>query len=261
MKPGIVLAAALVAAATVLGAETVDEIVAKNLQARGGLEKLKSIQSVRMSGTLTLGPGTEAGISMEFRRPRMIRTEYTLQGRTAVQAYDGRVAWQVTPFSGKVEAELMTGEDLASMEEQADVEGELVDWKAKGLAVELLGRETVDGVDAWKLRITKKSGASKTMWVDAATFLEAREESERTVQGKPAVLGDDALRLSGRRREKGPVRHGEPAEGGDREPEDHAEDGGVRRPDRPGSFPDAGAEAGRHVRPEPVKRADKLAGP
>lgn len=187
MKGGIVLSAALVAAATVLGAETVDEVVAKNLQARGGLEKLKSIQSVRMSGTLTLGPGTEAGISMEFRRPRMVRTEYTLQGRTAVQAYDGRVAWQVMPSSGKVEAELMTGEDLTSMEEQADVEGELVDWKAKGLAVELLGRETVDGVDAWKLRITKKSGASKTMWLDAATFLEAREESERTVQGKPAA--------------------------------------------------------------------------
>lgn len=187
MKPGIVLAAAFLAAAPAPWAETVEQIVSKNLQARGGLEKLKSIQSVRMSGTLTLGPGTEAGISMEFRRPRMIRTEYTLQGKTAVQAYDGRVAWQVMPFSGKLEPELMTGEDLTSMEEQADVEGELVDWKAKGLAVELLGRETVDGVDAWKLRITKKSGASKTMWLDAATFLEAREESERTVQGKPAV--------------------------------------------------------------------------
>jgi outer membrane lipoprotein-sorting protein len=187
MKPGIVLAAALVAGASALGAETVDQVVAKNLDARGGVEKLTSIQSVRMSGTLTLGPGTQAGISMEFRRPKMVRTEYALQGKTAVQAYDGRVAWQIMPFSGRVEAEVMTGEDVTSMEEQADVEGELVGWKAKGLTVELLGRETVDGIDAWKLRITKKSGAVKTMWLDAATYLESREESERTIQGKPAV--------------------------------------------------------------------------
>jgi len=187
MKPGIVLAAALLAAAPAFAGETVDEVVAKNLEARGGVERLTSIQSVRMIGTLTLGPGTQAGISMEFRRPKMVRTEYTIQGKTAVQAFDGRVAWQVMPFSGKTEAEVMTGDDRASMEEQADVEGELVEWKAKGLAVELLGRESPGGVDAWKLRITRKSGAVKTMWLDAATYLEVREESERTVQGKPVV--------------------------------------------------------------------------
>jgi outer membrane lipoprotein-sorting protein len=187
MKPGIVLAAALLAAAPPLVGQTLDEIVAKNLQARGGLEKLTSIQSVRMSGTLTLGPGRQAGISMEFRRPKMVRTEYMIQGRTAVQAYDGRTAWQIMPFEGKTEAERMTGDDAKSMEEQADVEGELVGWRGKGLAVELLGRETVDGVDAWKLRISRKSGDAKTMWLDAATFLEFREESERKVQGKDVV--------------------------------------------------------------------------
>jgi len=117
----------------------------------------------------------------------MVRTEYTLQGKTAIQAFDGRVAWQVMPFSGKTEAELMTGEDRSSMEEQADVEGELVNWRAKGLAVELVGRETVGGVDAWKLRITRKSGAVKTMWLDATTYLEMREESVRSVEGKPVV--------------------------------------------------------------------------
>jgi hypothetical protein len=187
MKPGIVLAAALLAAGPAPWAETVDQVVAKNLKARGGVERLKSIQSVRMSGTLTLGSGTEARISMEFLRPAMVRTEYTLRGMTAIQAFDGRVAWQVVPFSGKTEAQLMTGEDRASMEDQADVEGELVDWKAKGLTVDLVGRETVGGVDAWKLRITREGRAVKTMWLDAASYLEAREESERTVDGKPEV--------------------------------------------------------------------------
>jgi outer membrane lipoprotein-sorting protein len=187
MKSAIVLAAAVLAAAAALGAETVDDVIAQNLRARGGLEKLKSIQSVRMTGTLSFGTGTEAGISMVFRRPKMVRTEYTIRGRTAIQAYDGKVAWEIMPFSGKTGAERMTGEDEASMEDEADVEGDLVDWKAKGLDVELLGRETVDGVACWKLRIRKKSGASKTMWLDAATALEIREESERNVQGRPEV--------------------------------------------------------------------------
>jgi len=187
MKPGIVLAAAVLAAAPPLVGQTLDEIVAKNLEARGGLEKLTSIQSVRMIGTLAVGPGKQAGISMEFRRPKMVRTEYTIQGRTAVQAYDGRIAWQIMPFEGKSEAERMSGDEAKVMEEQADVEGELVGWKAKGLAVEVLGRETVDGVDAWKLRISKAGGAQKTMWLDAATFLEVREETGRKVQGKDVV--------------------------------------------------------------------------
>jgi outer membrane lipoprotein-sorting protein len=194
MKLRFVLAAALLAQAAGLSAQTLDEIVAKNLEARGGVAKLKAIQSARMTGTMTMGQGMEAAMAMEFKRPKMVRTEFTIQGLTAVQAYDGKSGWQIMPFMGKKDPEPMSADDLKDMEEQADVEGELVDWKEKGHKVELLGKEKIEGTDAWKLRVTLNNGTVKTEWLDADSSLEIREESKRKIQGNEqeivTTLGD-----------------------------------------------------------------------
>ncbi len=183
MKLRIALVAALLLSAAGLSAQTLDEIVAKNLEARGGLAKLKAIQTARMSGTMTMGQGMEAGLRIEFRRPRMLRTEYVIQGMTGIQAFDGKSGWQVMPFMGKKDPEPMSADDLKESEEQSDIEGELVDWKEKGHKVELLGKDKVEGTDAWKLRVTLKNGTVKTEWLDADSFLQIREESKRKIQG------------------------------------------------------------------------------
>ena len=183
MKLRMTLAAVLLAATAGLSAQTLDEIVAKNVEARGGLAKLRAIQSAKMTGTMTMGQGMEAAMLMEFKRPKMIRTEFTIQGMTGVQAYDGRSGWQIMPFMGKKEPEPMSADDLKDVEEQADVEGELVDWKEKGHKVELLGKEKIEGTDAYRLRVTLKNGTVKTEWLDADSFLEIREESRRKIQG------------------------------------------------------------------------------
>src|SRR5262245_55298590 len=81
-------------------AQTVDEIIAKNLQARGGLEKLKSVQSIRYTGKMTVGPGIEVPVTLEMKRPRNLRMEFTFQGMTAIQAYDGKDGWAIMPFRG-----------------------------------------------------------------------------------------------------------------------------------------------------------------
>lgn len=194
MKPRIALLAALLLGTAAASAQTLDEIVARNLEARGGKEKLKAIQSARMTGTMTMGQGMEAAMVIEFRRPKMVRQEFTLQGMTGVTAYDGKIGWQIMPFMGKKDPEPMSADDLKEMEDQADIEGDLVDWKEKGSKVELLGKEKVEGTDAWKLRVTLKGGTVKTEWLDADSFLEIREESKRKIQGNEmefvTTLGD-----------------------------------------------------------------------
>ncbi|HTM58032.1 MAG TPA: hypothetical protein VL123_06425 [Candidatus Udaeobacter sp.] len=175
------LVAALAPAAS---AQTIDDIINKNIAARGGLDKLKSIQTVRMSGKMSVGPGFEAPLTMEMKRPNSMRMSFTLQGLTGIQAYDGTNGWAVMPFSsGKKDPEAMSADDIKEIADQADIDGPLVDYKAKGNTVELLGKESVEGTDAWKIKVTLKSGTVRTLFIDADSYLEIRGEGKRMMRG------------------------------------------------------------------------------
>ncbi len=189
------LAVSLIALATpLLSAQSVDDVIAKNVQARGGLDKIKSVQTIRSTGTMSMGGGMEAPGMMIQKRPDMARLEFTVQGLTAVQAYDGKSAWQIMPFMGKKDAEVMSADDKKEMEENADIDGPLVDYKSKGNKVELLGKEKVEGTDAYKLKVTLKNGDVITDYLDADSFLEIKQETKRMIRGSEqdveSSLGD-----------------------------------------------------------------------
>jgi len=181
---GLVAGATLVAPAP---AQTVDDVIAKANEARGGLEKMKAVQSVRMKGRMTMGPGLEAPITIEMKRPRNARMEFTLQGMTGVQAYDGQQAWGISPM-GSQKAEPLPPEMAKDLDNQSDIDGPLVDYKAKGHQVELVGKEKVEGSDAWKLKVTLKSGDVQYVFLDADSHLEIRNESKRTIRGSEVEL-------------------------------------------------------------------------
>ena len=166
-----------------LWAQSVDEIIAKNTEARGGADKLKSVQSIRSTATMAMGPGMEAPGTLIQKRPDMARLEFTIQGLTAVQAYDGKNAWQIMPFMGKKDAELMSADEAKETQEMADLDGPLVDYKSKGHKVELLGKEKIEGTDAYKLKLTLKNGDVRTVYIDSDSFLVIKEETTRTIRG------------------------------------------------------------------------------
>ncbi len=166
-----------------LAAQTVDEIIAKNVAARGGLDKVKAVQTMRWTGRVSLGEGIEAPAVLELKRGNKMRLEFTVQGITAVQAYDGKSGWHVFPFQGKKDPEPIADEELKDVEEQADMDGPLVDYKAKGHKVELIGKEPVEGADCYKLKITLKNGDIRYAYLDTDSYLEIKGESKRTVRG------------------------------------------------------------------------------
>lgn len=176
----LLLAVALAPAAR---AQTVDEVLAKHYDAQGGLEKLRKIQTLRMLGRMEVGPGMEAPITMDKKRPKMQRMEFTFSGMTGVSAYDGTHGWQLMPFMGQKTAEPLSAEDAKQVEDQADFDGPLVDWKAKGHTVELVGKESVDGADAFKLKITKKSGQVEYYYIDAESYLAVKREGKQVARG------------------------------------------------------------------------------
>jgi outer membrane lipoprotein-sorting protein len=181
----ITLAAALLVSLSAFAADlTVDDILAKNFAAKGGVEKLKALKSVRFSGKMSLGGGMEAPFSMSKKRPEMMRVDFTVQGMTGSQAYDGTTGWMVMPFLGKKDAEPMSGDMLKEAKEQADFDGPTWDYKAKGNTVELLGKADIEGTPAYKLKLTTKEGTDTILYIDAETFLEVKAEAKRKVQGQ-----------------------------------------------------------------------------
>jgi outer membrane lipoprotein-sorting protein len=164
-------------------AQTADEIVNKSIEARGGREKLKAVNSVVMTGTATVGPGITAPATLTVRRPSSFRLDLTIQGMSLTQATDGSTAWMVNPFAGASTAQPMPAEDAADFNEDADIDGALVDYKEKGHTVELLGKEDFEGTPAYKLKLTLKSGAVQTIYLDASTFLELKVVGKRKQQG------------------------------------------------------------------------------
>ena len=162
-------------------AQTADELVAKNLQARGGVDKIKAVNTVKMAGKVYVG--INADVSQEQKRPSMLRQDFTVQGMTQIQSYDGSVGWQISPFQGRRDAELLGEDDMRDLVEDADIDGPLVDYQAKGNKVEYLGHDLVDGDDAYKLKVTLKNGDIVYYYLDPDTYLEIKKEKQQFIRG------------------------------------------------------------------------------
>ncbi len=161
------------------------QIAAKNVAARGGLTMWRSVQTMSMNGKMDAGKKVQLPFVMELKRPRKTRLELEFNGQTAIQVYDGTNGWKLRPFLGRHEVEPYTAEEMKSAAAQADLDGPLVDYVTKGSKLELEGMDDVEGRNTYRLKITMKNGQVRRIWIDANTFLEARIDGSRTLDGKP----------------------------------------------------------------------------
>ncbi len=162
-------------------AQTADEIVAKHIAATGGADKIKAAKTVKMTGKAEM-QSMEAPFVMSLKQPNMLRMEITVQGLVLVQAYDGKSGWAIVPFTGKKDPEAVTADEAKELQDQADL-WPLLDYQAKGHKVELLGKDKIEGTDAYKLKLTHANGDVETLYLDADSFLEIKNEETRTVRG------------------------------------------------------------------------------
>jgi len=180
-----VLAAAFALCLPALGfAQTVDELVARNVDARGGAEAWRAVSSLRLTGRMEVGEGMLVPYVLEQKRPRKIRLEFVFDGETAVQCTDGETGWKLVPFLGRTGPEPMTEAELIDASGSADLYGLLFDYAGRGHVVELLGREPVEGQDAFKLKVTLPGGAVRWVYLDAESGLEVKLETVRTLGGR-----------------------------------------------------------------------------
>ena len=183
----IAAAAALVLAASYAAGQTADELIAKNVAARGGLEKLKAVQTMRLTGTMKVGDDAMPSL-LELKRPNKSRWQFTVDGQTAVQAFDGKAGWMWMPFAGMTEPQAMSAEEKQEAEQQADLDGPLVDYKAKGSAIELVGHDAAFRPEDWKLKVTLKSGEVRYIYLDPKTFLQTTTMMTKKIEGSEVVV-------------------------------------------------------------------------
>ena len=171
---------------------TVDALVAKNIEAKGGADALRAVQSLRLHGKMLVNQGQiEFAYVQTKKRPGEVRAEATIQGMTLVQAYDGTQGWKISPFGGRKDPEKMSVDDAKSLVEDAEIDGPLVDWQAKGSTVEYLGPEDVDGTLAHKLKVVRRNGDVSYVYLDPDHFLEIRILTQRLEQGAQVEVETD----------------------------------------------------------------------
>ncbi len=158
MRQFLILFFAVLCCSVFASSQTADELISKNIQAKGGMDAIKAIKSVRMAGRLDAAGGFTGRVGQENMRPNLVRETFSLQGMTAVQAYDGSTAWQIQPFGGHKDPQLMAEDDVRDLLIDSDFDGPLVDYKAKGNTVEYLGHDTIEGDDVLRLKETLQKG-------------------------------------------------------------------------------------------------------
>jgi hypothetical protein len=176
----VLLAAAFFSFAA--SAQTVDEVIAKNVQAHGGADKLKSVRSLRTTAKFSQG-SFRADFRQENKRADKVREEFIIQGLAQVQAYDGKTGWQISPFGGRKDPELLSQDDLKSLVVDSDIDGPLVDYKEKGHKAELVGHDSVEGTDCFKIKLSMKNGDVRYYYLDADSYLELKLEIQTRIRG------------------------------------------------------------------------------
>src|SRR5579884_4071619 len=163
---------------------TVDEIVQKYIDARGGLEKIHAIQTVKMVGSADFNGQMQGEITVQTKRPNLFRFDMSPPQGSVIQAFDGTTSWSVNPFTGGVEPKKDPDADTAAAADLHDIDGSLVDYKTKGNKVELQGVEDVNGSPAYKLKVTSKGGTVSTVWIDKATYHDVKMAQTRPMNGQ-----------------------------------------------------------------------------
>lgn len=176
---------AILLAVTVTGsyAQTADEVISHYVTAIGGMDKISSVQSAKVTGKFSAG-GMDIAFTSIYKRPMKMKMEMQIQGMTMIQAYDGTTGWMLNPFQGARDPEKMSEADTKSLRDNADFEGKIVNYKEKGSTVEFIGKEDFEGTEVYNLKLTDKDGDVSNFYFDASSYLLLKESSKRKVGPK-----------------------------------------------------------------------------
>ena len=183
LKIAIMAIALSVTGAVASFGQTADEIIQKHIDAIGGVDNWKKIKTMKMTGSVSM-QGMEMPVTITTEQKKGMKVEFTLNGMTGYMIVTDKAGWNYAPFGGQTKPEPLPDEMVKHMQDGLDVQGSLIDYKAKGHKVVYLGKDDVEGTDCFKLKMTKANGKEETMYFDASNYYHIRSVEKTTANGK-----------------------------------------------------------------------------
>ena len=175
-------------AAVAAQAQTADEIVQKYTAAMGGLDAFQKVQTAKFTANLTV-QGMDLPMTLQVINGKAMRMDVDVMGQSVTNSYKDGKGWKVNPFAGVETATDVEGAELAEFRSQANLASSLMNYKAQGHTLELLGQEAVDDKKAYKIRLTnKEDGKATTFYINTADYLILKSTTMRDIQGTEAEV-------------------------------------------------------------------------
>jgi hypothetical protein len=168
---------------TAFAQSKLDKIIDKAIETMGGKEKLMSVKSIKKMG-FGESQGVKYPINFYAIHNKSERTDYSFNGLTGYQIITVDSGFNFSPFGGMATPERMTDNDVKLSSDEFDLEGSLVNYKAKGHTIELMENEDIDGVDAIQLRQNLKNGKTIYYFIDPDTYYIIRTTAKGESNGQ-----------------------------------------------------------------------------
>ncbi|PHS17136.1 MAG: hypothetical protein COA86_10805 [Kangiella sp.] len=164
----------------------INQLVERNMVARGGEDAWSKVKSLRLSGRMEIGQSTHVPYILDQQRTQKMCIEFTFDQQKTLQCSDGKQGWKVVPFRGRNNAELLTDKEFNEVADAGDLYGLLSQEVSS--SIDYLGLEKISDKDTHKLRITLPKGSIKFLYIDDETALEVKLETTRLVGGKERTV-------------------------------------------------------------------------
>ncbi|HKC37785.1 MAG TPA: hypothetical protein VKB95_17030 [Chitinophagaceae bacterium] len=164
--------------------QTADDIIQKYAKAMGGLPAINAIKTMKMKGTVTT-QGMDLPLTAQIINGKAVRNDVEVMGQSVINSYKDGKGWKINPFAGAPTATDMTPEELVDFKSQTMISNQLMDYKARGHKVELLGQEDVEGIKTYKIKLTNKDDNKVTTYfISVADNTLVKSISSRSMQGQ-----------------------------------------------------------------------------
>ena len=168
--------------------QTADEVIQKYTTAMGGLKAINAIKTAKMKGIFTI-QGSELPITTQIINGKAFRSDIELMGQTITSCYKDGKGWKINPFAGITTATDVTGVELMDFKSQSILANQLMDYKARGHKVELLGQEDIDGVKTYKIKLTNKDdGQVTTYYINTGDNMVIKNTTTKEMQGQQVQI-------------------------------------------------------------------------
>lgn len=157
-------------------AQELDEIIAKHIEARGGAENWAKVENMKITGRFTAFSVEEDWMAIKTSKGQYY-SELHLGKHAVTEAFDGEHGWTVDPWMEFIYPRLLTKDEDNIFQQKSSMMTPFLNYKEKGLTAELLGKQDLEGVAVFAIKLTRPSGKSETWYIDANTYLEYRRDS------------------------------------------------------------------------------------